>query len=84
MWRVELLILGICLFVMGLLMAGHAPYQYWRNSSRWHNPERKEPVDVNSDDYKKAVANMKIAGGGLITGGGFLIAMSLADLGLIR
>ena len=43
------------MFVAGLLMAGHAPFQYWRYSSQWHNPDRKGPVDVNSKDYKIAV-----------------------------
>jgi hypothetical protein len=84
MWHIAVLIVGIAMFVAGLLMAGHAPFQYWRYSSQWHNADRKGPVDVNSKDYKMAVANMKITGGGLIVGGGLLIAMALSDLGLIH
>jgi hypothetical protein len=84
MWHVVLLGLGVIMFVLGLLTAGHAPFQYWRYSSQWHNPDRKGPVDVNSEDYKISIASMKMMGGGLITGGGLLIAMALSDLGLIH
>lgn len=84
MWHVAVLVVGIVMFVAGLLMAGHAPFQNWRYRSQWLNPDRKGPVDVNSEDYKISIASMKMMGGGLITGGGLLIAMALSDLGLIH
>jgi len=65
--HVAVVVVGIVMFVSGLLMAGHAPFQNWRYSNQWHNPDRKGPVDVNSKDNKMAVANMKITGGGLIS-----------------
>jgi len=84
MWHIAILIVGIVMFVSGLLMAGHAPFQNWRYRSQWHNPGREGPVDVNSVDYKMSIASMKMMGGGLFVGGGLLIVMALSDLGLIR
>jgi len=84
MWHVTVLVVGIAMFVLGLLMAGHAPFQNWRYRSQWHNPDRKGSVDVNSEDNKISIASMKMMGGGLFVGGGLLIVMTLSDFGLIH
>ena len=59
---VALLLLGIAIFVLGLLQTAHAPFQRWWYGTEWSNPERKPLADVNSDEYKIVAANMKIAG----------------------
>jgi cell division protein FtsW (lipid II flippase) len=79
-----LLLLGIAIFVFGLLEATHEPFQRWRYGTEWYNPQRKAPVDVNSDEYKVAIANMKIAGAKFAGVGGLMMLTALSALGLIH
>jgi len=78
-----LLLFGLGVFALGLLQASHPPFQRWWYGARWYNPDRKGPVDVNSDDYKLAILNMKIAGSRAAFIGGLLAIFSLAQLGLL-
>ncbi|HVR57218.1 MAG TPA: hypothetical protein VMT72_10365 [Pseudolabrys sp.] len=74
-----LLLIGIPLFVLGLLEAAHPPFQRWL-----YERNNKETVNVDSEKYRNAVFWMKQTGAGLALGSGFLVIMALSDLGLIH
>ena len=78
-----LLSIGLVIFTLGLLQAAHPPFQRWWYGTRWYNPDRKDPVDVNSNDYNTAIIHMKIAGSRTALIGGVLAIFSLAQLGLL-
>jgi hypothetical protein len=68
-----LLILGLTVFIFGLLQATHRKFQHWR-----YGQGRKIPVDINSEEYKTALVHMKINAGGLIVIGGVIILLALS------
>jgi hypothetical protein len=74
--------LGVC--ILGLLQAAHSPFQRWWYGTRWYTPERRGPIDVNSDQYKTAIIHMKITGSRAALIGGLLVIFSLAQLGLLN
>lgn len=81
---VALLLLGIAIFVLGLLQAAHAPFQRWWYGTEWYNPSRKGSVDVSSDEYKTAIAYMKMTGAKFAGVGGLMMLSALSALGLIH
>jgi hypothetical protein len=78
-----LLGIGLVVFIFGLLQAAHSPFQRWWYGTRWYTPDRRGPIDVNSDQYKTAIIHMKIAGSRAAFIGGLLVIFSLAQLGLL-
>jgi hypothetical protein len=79
-----LLLLGLAMFVFGLLQAAHAPFQRWWYSTEWSNPEHKALADENSDEYKIVVANMRMAGSRGAGVGALIVLTALSALGLIH
>jgi hypothetical protein len=79
--HIGLFLLGTAMAVFGLLHAAHEPFQRWWYGTEWCNPGKKRPVDVSSDEYKIAIANMKIAGSKFAGTGGLLMIYSLSILG---
>ena len=78
-----LLSVGFGAFAFGLLQAAHPPFQCWWYGTRWYNPDRKGPVDVNSNDYNTAIIHMKIAGSRAALIGALLAIFSFAQLGFL-
>jgi hypothetical protein len=78
---IALLVIGSALFVFGLLHAAHPPFQRWWYNTRWFNPDRKGPIDISSDEYKNAIAHMKIAGSRSAVAGGLMMIFALSQLG---
>jgi hypothetical protein len=74
---VLLLAAGLTIFVLGLLLAAHKPFQDWRLS------HEKKPIDPKSEEYQTAIFHMKINGSGVALLGGLLILTALSGLGLI-
>jgi hypothetical protein len=70
-----LLVLGVSIFVIGLLNAAHKPFQDWRLA------REKKSVKLDSEEYRTAIFNMKISGSGLALIGGLLTIDSLGELG---
>lgn len=80
MTHILLLIVGVAIFVLGLLVAAHPPFQYWWY--RFREIEKDKIVAENSEDYKNNVAfHMKLAGGRTALIGGLLTVYSLSMLG---
>src|SRR5713101_4797624 len=76
-----LLLGGAALFIFGALQAAHEPFQRWWYSTHWYNPDRKGPIDNNSNEYKNDLAHMKIAGSRGAVAGGLMVIFSLSQLG---
>ena len=72
-----MLVIGVAIFVVGLLQAAHKPFQDWRLSFE------KKPIDSNSEEYQTAIFHMKINGGWVGLLGGLLAIYALSQLGLI-
>jgi hypothetical protein len=77
-----LLLFGSFMFIFGLLKAAHPPFQKWWYNTEWYNPKKKSS-DVNSDEYKNAISNMRIAGSRGMFIGGLLVIYALSQLGLL-
>ena len=74
-----LLILGTVMFVLGLLVAAHPPFQYWWY--RFRETDKTKIVAQNSEEYKDIVFHLKISGGGVGLIGGLMTVHALGELG---
>ncbi|WP_292530884.1 hypothetical protein [Methylocystis sp.] len=74
-----LLVLGTAIFVLGLLVAAHPPFQYWWY--RFNEIDKKKIVAQNSEEYKNIAFHIKISGSGAALIGGLLTIDALGELG---
>jgi hypothetical protein len=79
MVHILLLILGSTMFVFGLLVAAHPPFQYWWYSKR--EITQKKIVAKHSKEYENIAFHMTISGGGVALIGGLLAVDALGELG---
>jgi hypothetical protein len=73
-----MLVAGAFLFVYGLLMASHRPFQQWL-----YRREKGRSADLNSKEFEQALFNFRITGGGVGLAGGLLLLSALSDMRLI-
>ena len=76
---VPLLFLGSVMFVLGLLVAAHPPFQYWWYRRR--EIDKKKIVTENSEEYKNIAFHMQISGSGVALIGSLLTIDALGELG---
>src|SRR3989338_2948111 len=79
MTYILLLIVGVLIFVLGLLVAAHPPFQYWWYRVR--ETDKTKIVAQNSEEYKNIAFHMKISGSGVGLIGGLLAIDALGELG---
>jgi|SRR3989344_5705333 len=79
MTYILLLIVGVAIFVLGLLVAAHPPFQYWWY--RFREIDKTKIVAQNSEEYKNIAFHLKISGGGVGLVGGLMTIHALGELG---